>query len=376
MAVYKNEDGRTYYFRGKIRLPNGEIKYYKQTKVKYSKKKDAANAEEEYRQSLLAKSEQITFGELAVLFKNRWKLQNIDETTIVTYENYYQRHLKDYFENMYLNEITPKIVEEFKLYMVNKRKEDGTRYAERTINNTKTILSRYFSFAISMGYVSSNPCHTVKRYVDTSKKNDPFEKKENFWEVDEFKKFINEVDDPFWNAVFIFLFETGVREGEMFALTWENVFFNEKKIRIRQSISGKCFDKNKTYRVKAPKNKRSYREIDIQDNLIEILSNLFEHAKKIDGFNISFYVFGDIRPLSRSTLARHLDKYILLSGVKRITPHGFRHSHASLLIKEKVDDNLIAERLGHTVEELRRTYAHVYSSSRSDLINKLNSIFG
>ena len=71
--------------------------------------------------------------------------------------------------------------------------------------------------------------------------------------------------------------------------------------------------------------------------------------------------------ISRTGLARKLEMYINISGVKRITPHVFRHSHASFLIMNGIDDSLIAERLGHTVAELRKTYAHVYKSMRQNM---------
>ena len=375
MAVVKNKDGRTYSIKGKIKGPDGTWINYHRTKTKYKKKKEAEEVEKKIRMSIVSDFDQITFDQLATLFKERWKLQNIDETTIVTYDNYYKRHLKDSFGKYNVKDINSRMIEDWKLSMTKKTKPDGSHYAERTINNAKVIMSRYFSFAISLGYIENNPCHNVKKYIDPSKKKDPFSKIENFWEIDEFNRFISFVDDEYWRDVFQFLYETGLREGELFALTWENIFFQERKIRIRQSISPKCIEKTIGYRIKAPKNQRSYRELDMQQSLYHILIKRLNHEKNKDGFNKSYFVFGDIKPLAQSTLARNLDYYIKLSGVKRITPHGFRHSHASLLIHNKIDDSLIAERLGHTVEELRRTYSHIYEKERGDMKTKLDSIF-
>ena len=63
-------------------------------------------------------------------------------------------------------------------------------------------------------------------------------------------------------------------------------------------------------------------------------------------------------------------------GVPQITPHRFRHSHASFLIRsDKIDDQLIADRLGHTVEEMHHTYAHIYEEARGDLKSILNELF-
>jgi integrase len=375
MAVIKNKDGRTYHIKGKVKLPNGKWKDYQKTKIKYTKKKDAEIAERELRESLVNSSKTLTFGQLVTLFHDRWKLQNIDETSIVTYESYYKNHLEYFFSDVNIADINIRMIEDWKVYMSMKKQKNGNSYAAETINHAKYVLSKYMSFAVELGYIDVNPCSGVKRYQDPNKKIDPFEHNENFWELSEFERFIGFVKDPYWNQVFRFLFETGVREGEMFALTWSNIFFDKNKIRIKQSISTKSLEKNSTYRIKSPKNKRSFREIDMNTDLYNLLKDRYDASCKTDGFNDNYFVFGNIKPLARSTLARHLEKYIKLSGVKRITPHGFRHSHASLLIRAKVDDNLIAERLGHTVEELRRTYAHIYEDERSDMKASLDSIF-
>lgn len=376
MAVLKNKDGRTYYIKGKVKLPNGKWKDYQQTRIKYNRKKDAEDQERKIRLSIIsnANTNDLKFNELASLFKERWSLQNIDETTIVSYDNYYQNHLKEYFGESYLKDINSRMIEDWKAWMTKRKKADGKKYAERTINNAKMILSRYLNFAISLGYIENNPCRNVKKYQDPYVDTNPFKFNENFWEIEEYKKFIEIVDDPFWHDVFEFLYKTGVREGEMFALTWNNVFFDKKIIRIQSNISPKCLEKRNGYRVKAPKNKRSYREIDMQTSLCNMLKNRFNKEKKKDGFKMSYYVFGDIKPLAQSTLARNLDRYIDIACVPRITPHGFRHSHASLLIHNKIDDSLIAERLGHTVIQLRQTYAHVYDKDRGDMKKKLDKI--
>lgn len=376
MAVYKNKDGRTYYFKGKIRLSNGEIKYYKRTRIKYAKKKEAEEAEILYRKSLLmSRDSEITMDELYNIYLSKWKTLGITESTMYDKMSYYKNHIQDYFGSMKLSDITPRTIEDWKVYMTKKRQKNGKPYSERTINSCLEKLSGFLTFAVKMGFIESNPRHNVSKMRST-KEEDPFSKQENFWELDEFKEFIECVDDPYWHDVFEFMFQTGVREGELFALTWNNVDFHRKKIRIRKSISPKMLERKNTFLVKEPKNKNSYREIDMSKDLYSMLKERFKACRNIDGFTLDYYVFGDIKPLSRSTLARYLDKYIDISAVTRITPHGFRHSHASLLIKEKVDDNLIAERLGHTVTELRRTYAHIYNSSREELINKLDSIFG
>ena len=373
MAVYKNKDGRTYYFKGKIRLSNGEIKYYKRTRIKYAKKKEAEEAERLYRESIIASNSRKKLNDVYTIYHSRWEAQGISESSLLTDEQYYNNHIRDYLGNMYVDEISPNTVEQWQQYMIHKKKHNGTQYAERTINKAKEALSKYLTYAVRLEFITSNPCQYVKNYHDP--KNIGTHENNNFWELSEYKRFISVVDEPLWNDVFTLLFETGVRKGEMFALTWNDIDFVQGSIHIRHSLTNKTSDSS-TYRIKEPKNRRSNRTIEISNSLLNRLKKRLESAKKIDGFTSDYFVFGDLRPLSRTTLSRKLDTYCNIAKVKRITVHGFRHSCATFLISNKIDDTLIAYRMGHTVEELRRTYAHVYSSMRDDLHATLNSIFG
>ena len=159
----------------------------------------------------------------------------------------------------------------------------------------------------------------------------------------------------------------------MFALSWRDVDFQKCTLRINKSITYKT--KVAPWKITTPKNENSIKIIDLQDTLLDRLKNRLEKEKHKGGFTLDYFIFGDIKPVSRSDLARKMDYFIQLSGVSRITPHGFRHSHASLLIYNKVDDSVIAERLGHTIEELHETYAHIYNDLRTEMKDKLDEIF-
>ncbi len=85
------------------------------------------------------------------------------------------------------------------------------------------------------------------------------------------------------------------------------------------------------------------------------------------------FLFGSIKPIPPTTFARNLDKYIDIAGVKRITPHGFRHSHVSLLFWLGCDKREIAARVGDTIEVIEKTYFHLFEDKKSNTIKTLNS---
>ena len=63
-----------------------------------------------------------------------------------------------------------------------------------------------------------------------------------------------------------------------------------------------------------------------------------------------------------------------MAGVKRITPHGFRHSHVSLLINLGCDSREVANRVGDTIQVIESTYYHMFQQKRNHTISVLNNI--
>jgi len=73
-------------------------------------------------------------------------------------------------------------------------------------------------------------------------------------------------------------------------------------------------------------------------------------------------------------LLEKLDYYIDKADIKRIAPHGFRHSHATLLINLRGNVRDVADRLGDTVEVVETTYYHILPKQRSITVNALNDL--
>ena len=75
-----------------------------------------------------------------------------------------------------------------------------------------------------------------------------------------------------------------------------------------------------------------------------------------------------------TSLKRYLYKYIKIAQVKKITPHGFRHSHISLLIDLGCDSRDVAERVGDTIQMVEKTYYHMFPTKKKKTVNLLNNI--
>ena len=145
--------------------------------------------------------------------------------------------------------------------------------------------------------------------------------------------------------IFEILFWTGIREGELLALSLSDF-----------DMSGNLLHINKTYNrirkrdvIDTPKTENSVRTIDIPNFLKEEVQ---EYAKKHYGFPENQRLF----PIVARTLQKRLKKYEALTGVKPIRVHDIRHSHVAYLIYQGVEPLIIKERLGHKDIQMTDVY--------------------
>lgn len=367
MAVKKDEKHGTWYYYGRYTDALGNKKQYK--KRGFKTKKEAKEAEQRF---LLDPNSQssMTLDDIVDLYMNREQVHGLKKSTLYTNKETYDNHIKPAFGNKKVSAITVNAVELFVIHLRTAKNTNGKTLNYQTINHIKGTLSKFLNYALRLGLIKVNPCTLVP---NVKPNQDETTRRDNFWELSEFDKFIKSVDSVKWQDIFYFLFETGVRKGELIALQWQDISFADCKVSINKTVTYRTNKKGPS--LTPPKTKRSIRTIDLPDSLTNRLRQRYERESKKDGFNDQYFVFGDIRPMATGTLNYNLKKYIAKSGVKPITVHGFRHSHASLLIERGISDVLIAERLGHSVSELHKTYAHIYESRRDDMCKKLNNIF-
>lgn len=368
MAVKKDEKHGTWYYYGRYTDALGNRKQYK--KRGFRTKKEAKEAEQAFLVNPTNHTK-MTLDEVVSLYVNRASVQAIKQSTIFTNMSMYKTHIKPVFGRLDVSAITANKIEAWLIDMQNK-KFRGKPLTVNTINQAKATLSKFLNYALRLGLINVNHCKLVPNIKPVQ--SDPTDNlHENFWELSEFEQFISSVDDDQWKDVFYFLFDTGVRRGEMLALKWKDIDFKNRTASIKATLTYRGIAKGAT--LTSPKTKRSMRIIDLPESLIKRLKMRYERESKKDGFTLDYFVFGDVTPTAQTSVYNYLNKYIKKSGVKKITVHGFRHSHASLLIEKGLPDALIAERLGHTVNELHKTYAHIYKRRRDEMKSKLDAIF-
>lgn len=264
-----------------------------------------------------------------------------------------------YFGKFPLDAIKPTDIRKWQNELTSYRDENGKPYSQtylKTINNQITAI---FNYAVKYYGLKENPCHKAG---SMGKKNaDEME----FWTKDEFAAFIEAMKDrPASYAIFMTMYYTGIREGELLALTPADIDFEKDTLTINKSyqrLGGKDI-------ITTPKTPKSNRVIMLPEVLKTVLRNYME---KCYGLQPDDRLF----PYNKSFLYREMQIGIEASGVKRIRVHDIRHSHASLLVELGFSPLLIAERLGHErVQTTMDTYSHLYPNKQVEVAKQLDKL--
>lgn len=299
----------------------------------------------------------------------------VEPSTFVKTNSYFKHHILPAFGNLKINKIT-------------------VEYCQQTVNIWFKQLNKYqfvmnyasmvFKYAVKHGIIDRNPIDLIS--YPRKKKTIESDKWENFYDRDELKAFIKALDNEeqttgHYEAVALFkvLAFTGIREGECFALTWNDIDFSQRMLTINKSVA---IGKNNQRYVKATKTKNSNRIIDIDNYTIRVLKQWQIRQRQelfMLGFNVNEnssnqLVFSNTRNqfLRQSTARQWLTNIIKKYSLKFIRIHGFRHTHASLLFESNASIKEVQVRLGHKdIKTTMDIYTHVSKYEKRDTVNKL-----
>jgi integrase len=293
---------------------------------------------------------------------------NVEKSTLNKTEQYFRLHILPVFGNDYINKIT-------------------SRKLQTTVNDWHKRYESYrklynytckvFDYALSYGYILEHP---KTRIILPSKKIDHATSvTAEFYSKDELAQFLEyangysrDVGHSLWYTYFRILAFTGVRRGEALALSWQDISFKDKTLRVNKSL--KQGAGNRVY-IGEPKTKAGYRVISLDDNTLTILRRWkVEQARLLLGFGYSVggnnqLIFSkmDNTPLDLSAPRNRLETICKKHNFKMINVHGFRHTHCSLLFEAGVPMKDVKERLGHSdITTTMNIYTHVTDSSRDN----------
>lgn len=355
MPVYKDNNGTFF-----VKLYYNDYTGTKKQKKKrgFSTKREAKEWEQNFMVKLSAQPS-MPFKDLAEFYL-RDKKEHMKQVTFRTKESRVIHWILPYFQDRTTDSITAADIRTWQTDLKNATGQHGKPLSPGYMQNLVTELSSIFNYAMRFYGLTTNPCKVAGNVV--GKKN----KSLTFWTKEEFDKFISAFDasEPHYTA-FMVLYYTGMRIGELEALTVGDVDMAAGKIAVN-----KTFHKIKGEDVvTTPKTEKSIRDIYIPAFLVECLQAYIERIYAADSETRLF-------PMAHSSYGKKLNSRAAMAGVKKIRVHDLRHSHASLLIELGFSALLISERLGHeSVTTTLNIYAHLFPSKQSEVVDKLQKLY-
>ena len=170
------------------------------------------------------------------------------------------------------------------------------------------------------------------------------------------------------------LLATGLRVGESLALYWSDIDFNEQTVIINKTIVQTLTGRDKIQ--KSAKTKESNRVVSLDSDTLSLLKNW----KKVQNNKvlslIDTLVFSyDNHIYTYARESQLLKNHFARACVPDIGFHGFRHTHASLLMNNGVSPKEIQERLGHADYAITmNTYSHLAKDKKKDTAEKFGNI--
>ena len=351
MPAYKDE--KTGKWFAKFYYTNWQGIKKQKWKRGFATKKEALGFERDFLEQQSANPD-MTFQNLYEIYMEDMAAR-LKQSTLLTKKAVLQTHILPFFGSKPINEIKASDVRRWQAKLMS----SPNNYSQTYLKKINTELNSIINYAKRFYDLNTNPCGKAGT-IGKAKAEEM-----DYWTYDEYIAFREGVKDkPLSYICFEVLYWTGMREGELLALSLADIDLDNKTISINrtyQRIEGKDV-------FTSPKTRKSKRKIPIPDFLCQELSDYIQSRYMLDADERLF-------PVTKSYLSHEMIRGCKNTGVKKIRIHDIRHSHASLLINQGCDALMLADRLGHEkVSTTLNTYSHLFPHKQQELVHSLESL--
>lgn len=306
---------------------------------------------------------ETTFKEIASLWFESYQ-NTVKPTTAENLKIKLDTMIEDYFKNIKINDITVVFCQDLFLKL-------SKRYV--MYYSYTSIINRVMKYAVMLDIINTNPLDKVIR-----PKAKEIKKKDNCYTKEELNKFLSIAKKNGTQVLYTLthtIAYTGLRIGESLALKWSDINFKDKTISVNHTavvVDGKQV-------LQSPKTKTSKRIISVDQYTLQILKD-WQLGQKKEYFKLgkpylhddNFIFTNSAGSLYLATEVRQaMKRFIKRNNLKPISPHGLRHTHASLLFESGLQPKEISDRLGHNnIKTTLDLYTHINDNQRSSAVDK------
>ena len=301
-----------------------------------------------------------TYKELASLWWESYK-HTVKPNTQLNVRRLLDNHILPLFGSYKLDKLTTPLIQNVVNKLADKTNK-GEEGAFLYYDSLHALNKRILQYGVVMQAIPFNPAREVILPRNTQKAK---REKVKHFDNEDLKRFLQYLDTLdvsryryyYENTLYKFLLATGCRINEALALSWSDIDLDNAIVHITKTL-------NYNQELNSPKSKSSYRDIDIDQATVSMLKQYrlrqtMEAWKIGKSENIVFSDFIHEYPNNR-TLQTRLRTHFKRANVTNIGFHGFRHTHASLLLNSGIPYKELQHRLGHsTLSMTMDIYSHL-----------------
>jgi DNA integration/recombination/inversion protein len=365
ITEYKKKNGATVY-RASVYLGVDKLTGKKaRTTVTANTKKgvkikarEAVNAFAANGYSVKEKPTITTYRELVALWWESYK-NTIKPNSQQSMEGIVRLHILPVFGDYKLDKLTTPIIQQ----QVNKwadKANKGEKGAYANYSFLNNINRRILQYGVTMQAIKHNPA----RDVIIPRKQQNKEHKVKFFSNQELKQFLDYLDnldlssyENFFDYVlYKTLLASGCRIGEALALEWSDIDLKKGIISISKTL-------NRYQETNTPKSKAGLREVDIDTATVTLLKE-YKKRQQIQAWQLGRSESIVFTPFTTKyayacLLRKRLQSHFKAAGVPDISFHGFRHTHATIMLYAGIEAKDLQYRLGHSnISMTLNTYVH------------------
>jgi len=303
------------------------------------------------------------------------KKPDLERNTYESYKWEIDTHISPVLGHIPLSALTPLYIQEFYTGKIEHGRIDKKGgLSSRVVQYLHSILHQALEKAVDLEMIDRNPCNKIK---PPKNKKRP-EEKIVYLDREQLAKFLTASKDHRDYALIYTAAYTGMRQSELLALTWDNVFMKSQTIRIERAVNlleNGEFDDGRT------KNASSTRNIDISKRLISVLKAhkkaqlKYLAASSIRNKGNLVFIDPNGSYMNRKTLAQRFRNLADNCKHYEFTFKGLRHTHATILLSEGWYPNDVSKRLGHSsIDTTLRVYGHVIPKQQKKLADKFDEL--
>ena len=303
-----------------------------------------------------------------------YKKKSVRPNTLREYTHIYNKNISPILGNRNINSLVKTDIQQ----LIKKVNDDGYLYERQ--NKVKVILTDMFSRAIEDDLMVKNPAKGVKLYQDKISSARAL----TIGEQDVFFEFCK---NTFYDNLFNVAVNTGLRPGELFALTIKDINFEQKYIDVNKTLVYQKYldDECKTFHLEPPKTKQSYRHVPINSTCIDYLKRQVALKEIVSSrrpkmqtdylfvtrFNtpLNSVIYSDaIRSVIRriNETRNPKNQFDFFSG------HTFRHTFATRCLEAGIQPKVVQSYLGHaTLKMTMDLYTHVTADKATEDIERI-----